>query len=54
MSLMHFRYEKVIYYQAIRHLSKLLLNPRLRHMIVLCFSARPCGIRVEENVFPLP
>lgn len=54
MYLMHFGYEKVIYYQAIGRLSKLLSNPHLSQKIVLCVSARPYGTHTEENVFPLP
>lgn len=51
---MYFVYEMVIYYQAIVRLSQLLSNPHLRHISVLCVSARPCGTHAEENSFPLP
>lgn len=54
ISLMYFGYGIVIYYKAIVRLSQLLSNPHLRHIIVLCVSARPCGTHAEENVFPLP
>lgn len=50
---MYFGYEIDIYYQAIVRLSQLLSTPHLRHISVLCVSARPCGSHVEENSFPL-
>lgn len=49
---MHFGYEIVIYYQAIVRLSQILSNPHLRHISVLCVSARPCGTHVEVISFP--